>query len=284
MEELTPQTEQERLRVEFRAAQKREQAYVERLDNLFDNLKIDPAVGMEILKLEIFQIIEESIEEKLRLAKLIEDLKNQVKDDEKEIDNMILHLNCFKKYRDILKERIEGLFDEVSHDFLTKLSSRRSMDEEFTRVLAHLRRHSNENAVVIKIDCDNFKRINEEYGEENGGDTALQKLGKIIKNEMREEDMAARWGGDEFYIICRDTDVSSGEVLAERIMSCVASCEVECPNGNVIEDFTVSIAVISFREKNQTIRSPETIRNIADDVLKVSKRNGKNRISIEEPS
>ncbi len=111
-----------------------------------------------------------------------------------------------------LHKRMEKL---LRTDDLTGLSNRRSFMEYLGKMVSRAQRHSQPLSVIV-ADVDNFKNINDTYGH-NVGDDVLVALGKIFQDETRQEDMAARIGGEEFAIILAEADEKAAVQVAERI-------------------------------------------------------------------
>lgn len=100
-------------------------------------------------------------------------------------------------------------------DFLTGIYNRRFIYTIFPAIKKIIDRNK-QTLIVYIIDIDNFKAINDMYGHDIG-DIALKKLSKLLQHNLRESDIVARWGGDEFVIITPNTDKDSAEKLISRI-------------------------------------------------------------------
>jgi diguanylate cyclase (GGDEF)-like protein len=116
-------------------------------------------------------------------------------------------------------------------DPLTGLGNRRFVREAMPRLL-HAAKHGGESAstAVMIVDLDYFKPVNDAFGHE-AGDQVLVQVAAILKATMRSEDLVARWGGDEFVILCRSPDLAHAAALAERIRSQVAGCSYRVGDG-----------------------------------------------------
>ena len=99
-------------------------------------------------------------------------------------------------------------------DPLTELLNRRGLTERMRREWASVRRHGGTVSFVM-ADIDHFKRVNDAHGHSTG-DRALCHIADLLAAECRENDSAARYGGDEFAILCPDIDAASAASLAER--------------------------------------------------------------------
>ncbi len=159
-------------------------------------------------------------------------------------------------------------------DPLTGLYNRRGFFEigqiEFTR--AHrLQRPCS----LLMIDIDHFKRINDRYGHAEGGDPVLQALGKYLKEDTREIDLACRYGGEEFVLLLPEVDTSLAKDIAERLRQGIASLRVKINSHEIA--FTVSIGLAT---SNDTISSLEALIAAADQAMYLAKHRGRNQVTI----
>ena len=115
----------------------------------------------------------------------------------------------------------ESLSTEAPVDKLTGLLNRRGFDERAAVERARAKRHDDVIAVVA-FDIDYFKRINDEWGHETG-DRVLTRLGEILRDEMRETDVVARMGGEEFTALLPSAGLEDGHEFAERVRAACAS-------------------------------------------------------------
>ena len=120
------------------------------------------------------------------------------------------------------KQRINELESMLTFDELTGLSNRRGFFEVFTRELDRAKRSKGEGGLLIMIDIDNFKTINDTYGHP-AGDECLRTVGAFLMNEVRAMDTAARLGGDEFILLFprtnREKAMKRAQQLALRLNS-----------------------------------------------------------------
>jgi diguanylate cyclase (GGDEF)-like protein len=118
-------------------------------------------------------------------------------------------------------ERVNRQLREVSAtDSLTGLGNRRFLHEAMG-ALAGDSGTVPGGCVLMVIDLDYLKPINDKYGHE-GGDAVLVQVAEILRRELRAGDLIVRWGGDEFVVVCRDSDLATAGGLAERIRASVA--------------------------------------------------------------
>lgn len=162
---------------------------------------------------------------------------------------------------------------ETTHDGLTNLFNRQYFNESFEHILSAANRY-NTDVTLLFLDIDNFKEVNDTYGH-SCGDLALQYLSDIIKEEKRDSDIAARFGGEEFVLLMPHTESINGFILAERIRKRVENLSItECSEPF---SFTISGGLASFP---QNAKTPATLLNSADSALYLAKGAGKNIISM----
>lgn len=122
-------------------------------------------------------------------------------------------------YIDItVKKDIEAL---SLTDSLTGLPNRRQLDETIEKIMANADRHKRSCSIVL-LDLDKFKQVNDIHGHQVG-DEVLQTTGKILLENTRKGDTAGRWGGEEFIIVCPETDLKAAEKLAENLRRIIES-------------------------------------------------------------
>ena len=159
------------------------------------------------------------------------------------------------------KKRIEEL--SVT-DKLTGLYNRLKLDEMMLIKLEEFYRYKTEFSIIL-IDIDDFKMVNDTYGHDVG-DYVLQTLANSLKENVRISDIVARWGGEEFIIICSNTKLDEAKVLAEDLRK-----TIENANFDKVGTKTISLGVTQFYENDDV----KTIFKRADDALHEAKNIGK---------
>ncbi len=106
-------------------------------------------------------------------------------------------------------------------DSLTGLPNRRQLDETVEKIMANAERHTRPFSVVL-VDLDKFKQVNDNYGHQVG-DEILKETGRILLENTRKGDTPGRWGGEEFIIICPETDANAATHLAEHLRDIIAN-------------------------------------------------------------
>lgn len=168
-----------------------------------------------------------------------------------------------------LEEANRSLEKLANSDALTGIYNRHKaqilLEQEFRRAQRYQRPLS-----LIMMDIDDFKKVNDTFGHQVGDD-ALVYVTREIRPLIRDTDYFARWGGEEFMIICPETSIVGTAELAERLLKAV-SAKPAIENVRI----TLSIGVTTF---NPT-ESIEKFINRADKALYLSKQQGKNRVTI----
>jgi len=169
------------------------------------------------------------------------------------------------------------LFEEAReqslHDPLTGLGNRAMMNMEMDRNMARIRRSGSPLSLAM-LDLDRFKDFNDSFGH-NAGDQLLERLAALLQSEIREVDVAIRFGGEEFLVIMPDTDAEAALEAAERIRSKVASAAFVYEEEQPPEHITVSLGVATT--SSGAIAPDDLIRH-ADSALYRAKEMGRNRV------
>jgi diguanylate cyclase (GGDEF)-like protein len=160
-------------------------------------------------------------------------------------------------------------------DGLTGLYNHAFFLQALRRELNRCRRHNLEMSLVM-FDLDDFKKLNDTRGHLEG-DKVLMKAAALVKETLREVDVAARYGGEEFAVILPDTSKEGARIVAERIRTHVADHFKRRRGGPRV---TASGGVASYPEDAESM---EDIIKRADEGLYRSKAAGKNRITLAQP-
>ena len=134
---------------------------------------------------------------------------------------------------------------------------------------------------VLMFDIDFFKHFNDTYGHECG-DYVLKEVASLIKSNLREEDLASRYGGEEFTALLNNTKKEVAMAIAERIRSSIAAHDFIYNDQHM--KVTISVGVAVFDYKDNPITVPKNLVNQADQGLYMSKHNGRNRVTYAPPS
>ena len=168
-----------------------------------------------------------------------------------------------------LKDK-NALLSALSHtDQLTSIANRRKMMEVLHAEVSNFQRHNHPFSVLM-FDIDHFKRVNDTFGHEVG-DQVLMRLADVVKDAIRKTDTLGRWGGEEFVIVCPNTDHKMALDIAEKVFSSIQS-HIFPLDINV----TVSLGLSEFT----TNHSLESILVEIDQKMYRAKQSGRNRIQI----
>ena len=154
-------------------------------------------------------------------------------------------------------------------DKLTGLYNRHKLDDTLISELIRFKRYQTPLSIII-MDIDFFKLVNDTYGHQVG-DEVLKDVANLSKNAIRSSDILGRWGGEEFFIICPETDLEGTYILAEKLRSILESHEF-VNVGNKTASFGVTTATIDV-SVNDLIAQ-------ADDALYKAKSKGRNRVEM----
>jgi len=180
------------------------------------------------------------------------------------------HNTNLKVLCDEVDKRIQAeevLLRQATTDPLTNLFNRRYITDVMQDEVLRANRHQNPFCVVL-MDIDHFKAVNDTHGHDTG-DMVLKSVSRIIEAKLREVDVLARWGGEEFLILLRDTDLAGANLAAEKIRVAIETGE----DGAALK-VTGSFGVAQAHEK-------ETVRDLvhrADKALYAAKTAGRNQV------
>ncbi len=166
----------------------------------------------------------------------------------------------------------ETLRQQSLRDPLTGLFNRRYFEESLRREMLRCERRRLPLALLV-LDIDHFKSFNDSQGH-SAGDAVLAHVGRCVASLVRAEDMACRYGGEEFTIVMPETDAASGVARAEAIRRAVSQQTIS-HNGRTLGPVTVSIGVAAFPHDGVT---PELLFEVADAALYQAKAEGRNRV------
>ena len=172
---------------------------------------------------------------------------------------------------DITKINIERHLTEKKayYDNLTGIFNRYKFNELFEIELNRVQRYGNSTSIAV-VDIDHFKDFNDTYGH-LVGDKVLQKLAETISSRIRNTDIFARWGGEEFVILFSETSVEDTRKVCEKLREAIA--QIECKEGKQI---TASFGITQ-------VLADDTIKSAfkrADDALYEAKKAGRNRVVV----
>jgi diguanylate cyclase (GGDEF)-like protein len=170
---------------------------------------------------------------------------------------------------------LQSMKQQANVDELTGLYNRRFL-EEYARKLFAMARRKSQPLGVIMMDLDHFKSFNDDYGHEIG-DRILRQFAKTATQAIREANLAARFGGEEFVVLLPDTDAKSCVLVAERIRHAVERMVVPSGSDKPLPPLTVSLGIAVHPDHGQTL---EEVLQASDKALYESKRCGRNRSTV----
>ncbi len=177
-------------------------------------------------------------------------------------------------YRTNTLKLINKLHHTSSTDPLTGLFNRRRMNIELARYSNMIGRYDQSNSLIL-LDIDYFKKINDKYGH-GGGDEILKQFSKLLEKGMRETDLLARWGGEEFLVLTPFTDLKNAAIAAEKLRTIIELHTFMLAGQEVRITITCGVA---------ELQSPNTIENalkLADKLLYKGKENGRNQVVVQK--
>jgi diguanylate cyclase (GGDEF)-like protein len=172
---------------------------------------------------------------------------------------------------------MKRLEDLATTDGLTGLLNKRALTEVARQKLRSAQRFKKPLSVIIG-DIDHFKRVNDQFGHDVG-DQVIQGFADVLRKGKRETDAVARFGGEEFVIVCEETDTQGALLLAERIRTELAGVEFHSSQGAL--RVTCSLGVATLPASGQDW---DALFKSADEALYSSKRSGRNRVTAWSPS
>jgi diguanylate cyclase len=197
------------------------------------------------------------------------------------VHKMQKNIAAQQKEIDDLKTSKAELEKLLTIDELTEISSRRSYEERFDLEIKRMKRNKSPLYLLIS-DIDDFKRINAIYGHKTG-DAILKAVAHALKSSIRGIDFIARWGGEEFVVLCPETNEKGAVNVAEKLRKTVETHEFTANykvsgEENVVKKerihITISVGVVEVEEGEDV----GTAFNKADKAMYEAKEKGKNKV------
>lgn len=168
-------------------------------------------------------------------------------------------------YHDITNEKL--LAELYITDSLTKLYNRAHFDETINMIVKYQRKEDS-NFILVLADIDFFKAVNDTYGHQVG-DEALMSIAKILKSSLRENDLIARWGGEEFVIMLKNISIEEAKTIIEKVRKIIENSIIK-ENIKVTASFGLTKYIAGEGSKE--------IFKRADEALYEAKESGRNRL------
>jgi len=162
------------------------------------------------------------------------------------------------------------LHDFAIHDALTGIYNRHGVNGLIEHQIAQHKRYQKDFSVIF-FDIDLFKRVNDNYGHDIG-DYVLENIAKIVSSEVRESDIFARWGGEEFILFLPKTQLQNAKALAEKLRK-----TIEEHAFSDIEKITCSFGVTTLQESDDKT----SLLKRVDLLLYKAKESGRNCVKSD---
>jgi two-component system cell cycle response regulator len=171
---------------------------------------------------------------------------------------------------------VRRLEELATTDGLTGLLNKRALQDAALQKLRSANRFNRQLAVMI-VDLDLFKRVNDVYGHDIG-DVVIKGLSSVLQRAKRTTDVVGRFGGEEFVVVCEETDAHGAALLAERVRVEMAETRFHTELGSL--NVTCSIGIATRHDSGSEW---EALFKAADEALYASKRGGRNRVTAWTP-
>jgi two-component system cell cycle response regulator len=178
-------------------------------------------------------------------------------------------------YHDYLDEVFQRqMYESALRDGLTKVFNKKYFTDYLEKEFAYAARHGSPLALIF-LDIDYFKRINDTHGHP-AGDFVLSELSQLMATLVRTEDVLARFGGEEFTVLCRGTDLGGAKIVAERLRRTVEAHTFSFGTKTIPVTISLGIAAIP----DTAIADHAQFLAAADKALYEAKRTGRNRVCL----
>jgi len=167
------------------------------------------------------------------------------------------------------KELSSKLYYMANHDDLTDIFNRRYINDALMIEFDRSQRTRSVFSLIL-LDIDDFKKINDNFGHQTG-DKVLIKFSQMLQKSIRKIDGLGRWGGEEFLILCRDTDHEGAEVLAQKLIEWMHLFECD-----LVNSVTASMGVVTIKNESDI----EALFKRVDSALYDAKAQGKNQYIV----
>lgn len=215
----------------------------------------------------------------------------QIIADRRFADNTLLtELTQLYEHSKLLEQRVEKLTSQNEHlktelvnmvrsldlasrvDGMTGLANRRDIMEKIDREATRSHRHQHPFTIIL-INIDKFGQVNETYGY-NAGDDVLVEVSRVLRGCVRNEDICARWGGDEFLLLLAETSSEAALSVANKVLESISMTEFKANKPGI--RITVSVGI---GEHDPTQSVQECISKV-NQALILAKQSGRNRYMV----
>jgi len=238
-----------------------------RLGEMFDLVKEQLPVAEELFQMELYDAAQlQDISEAARETLMVRNLYTLAENSD---------LKGSKKQ---LEEENSELKVENVRDPLTNAHNRRYFEESLAREFETAAKHAWPLSVVF-VDLDKFKQVNDGFGHQ-AGDAILQTVAELLRDTLRDSDIVARYGGDEFVLLLPGVDSEQADRVGIRVCEAARSRTAQTADGRSV-GITLSLGIVTCDSQN-TFDSPKALLAAADTALYHSKRNGRDRYTCYE--
>jgi diguanylate cyclase (GGDEF)-like protein/PAS domain S-box-containing protein len=193
-----------------------------------------------------------------------------VRDDQGKALHLVSQVQDISERKE-LAQRLEYLTD---HDFLTGLVNRRRFEQELCREAERVARYGTPGAVLV-IDLDNFKDVNDAFGHK-AGDDLLKGVAGAVRHRIRQTDLLARIGGDEFAVLLPQTDSEQAQVAADGIVKAMGRHVAVLGDRSIRVTASVGVAMFDGLSAVEVLAC-------ADLAMYEAKQAGRNRFALYDP-
>lgn len=172
---------------------------------------------------------------------------------------------------------VKRLEDLATTDGMTGLLNKRALTDVARQKIRSAQRFNKPLSLIVG-DIDHFKRVNDKYGHDVG-DVVIKGFADVLRRSKRETDAVGRFGGEEFVVVCEETDAEGAQLLAERVRTELAAVTFHTPNGPLQVTCSLGVATMPAAGSDW-----ESLFKATDDALYVSKRGGRDRVTAWAPS
>ena len=215
--------------------------------------------------------LDQQVDDISLVKSVVDNLINETRRMDSTVKSLETDLTSATSQIDQLKQQYDQIRDEIFTDPLTGVLNRRGLDTTIARAL----NQPEVPHVLLMVDLDNFKPLNDQYGHVVG-DQVLCFIAKTLKNAVRGSDAVGRYGGDEFAVLLPEATLAGGIKVAETIVTALRKSQLKRRStGEQLGQITASIGVAA----SQPDDSAEQLFDRADKALYRAKHNGKDGVA-----
>ncbi|EPC02583.1 hypothetical protein L861_09570 [Litchfieldella anticariensis FP35 = DSM 16096] len=252
-----------------------------------ESLLADPTYAQDPLREALERLYLHHLEEKASLERMVsisDNFQRYAREDQLSVrqryDKALQRQEKLSRISDgfqqLMREHNIALKEDSTHDPLTGLPNRRMIGERLERDSKDASQRA-QGYTLAMLDIDHFKQINDRHGHEIG-DQVLVAIAQIIQQELREYDLCARWGGEEFLLLLANTRLEEGRTIVNRLRQRLSKAPI------TVGDVTLSVTASAGLSEHHVGEDPlhETLLR-ADQALLRAKRGGRDRSCTSIP-